>query len=40
MDQLGMLQQLGLMVVPGPRLLGRMARSKATGLRSRLRRGR
>lgn len=33
MDQLAMLQQLGLMVVPGPRLLMRILRRKATRLR-------
>ena len=35
MDQLAMLQQLGLMVVPGPRLLLRILRHKVTGLRPR-----
>jgi len=36
MDQLAMLQQLGLMVVPGPRLLLRILRHKLTGLRPRM----
>jgi hypothetical protein len=40
LDLLGMMQQLGLVVVPGPRLLGRMLVHQAKRLRSRLRAGR
>ena len=36
LDLLGMMQQLGLVVVPGPRLLGRMLVHQAKRLRSRL----
>jgi predicted ester cyclase len=35
-DDLGMMRQLGLVVVPGPRLLGRMLVDQAKKLRSRL----
>ena len=40
LDLLGMMQQLGLVVVPGPRLLGRMLVHRAKRLRSRLSAGR
>ena len=40
LDLLGMMQQLGLVVVPGPRLLGRMLVHQAKRLRSRLPAGR
>jgi predicted ester cyclase len=39
-DALGMMRQLGLVVIPGPRLLGRMLVDQAKKLRSRLPRGR
>ena len=39
-EDLGMMRQLGLVVVPGPRLLGRMLVDRAKKLRSRLTAGR
>jgi predicted ester cyclase len=39
-EDLGMMRQLGLVVVPGPRLLGRMLVHRAKKLRPRLRAGR
>ena len=39
-EDLGMMRQLGLVVVPGPRLLGRMLVRRAKKLRSRLPMGR
>ena len=39
-DDLGMMRQLGLVVIPGPRLLGRMLVDQAKKLRSRLPAGR
>jgi steroid delta-isomerase-like uncharacterized protein len=39
-DDLGMMRQLGLVVIPGPRLLGRMLLDRAKRLRSRLSAGR
>jgi predicted ester cyclase len=39
-EDLGMMRQLGLVVVPGPRLLGRMLVHQAKKLRSRLPAGR
>ena len=39
-DDLGMMRQLGLVVVPGPRLLGRLLIDRARKLRSRLAAGR
>jgi hypothetical protein len=39
-EDLGMMRQLGLVVIPGPRLLGRMLVDRAKRLRSRLPAGR